>query len=125
MLEQKLEQLFRAMAGGPAQPPVPDRVIIAEVGPDDVDAQGRSVVLVVNLRSPQEYQSRFSELMAQGFSWLNMNYSGLLDGKALVIVEVPRHRSTGSGVETSVNLSGPPSYAAASGWDARSHVVVK
>ncbi len=124
MLKQKLAELLGAMTGGPTQPPVPVHIVIAELGPDQFDALGRAVVVVADLCTPEQYESRFDALMAKGYSWLNLTYGGLLDGKGLVLVEVPRGVPNRSGATTSVNVSGPPSHSMASGWDARSHVVV-
>ena len=72
---------------------------------------------------PEEYERRFAELMAKHFRWLNLSYYGVIDGKGLVIVELPNERFARHSSSTSVNFSGPTSVVAASGWDARCHVV--
>jgi hypothetical protein len=124
MLQQHLADLFRVTSGGHGQPPSPTGVVIAELA-DGLDEQGRPVIRKADLRTAKAYERRFEELLATGPAWINLNYCGLLDGMALVLVEFPERRSGSRSPSTSVNLSGPPATVAASGWDARSYVAVR
>lgn len=54
-----------------------------------------------------EYRARFTELCRRGWSWINLEAVGLLDGMLLLHVEVPPRDPEGS-AWTSVNMSGPP-----------------
>jgi hypothetical protein len=57
--------------------------------------------------SPLEYECRFDELLAKGYSWLNMSCYGVHDGSLIVAIEVPGPRTLYPGCPTSVNLSAP------------------
>lgn len=83
------------------------------------------MLVAADLRTPEEYEERFAELMAKRFRWLNLNYFGLIDGKGLVIVEFPDQRFAEHSPATSVNFSGPTHAVAGSGWDARAQVVFR
>jgi len=124
MLKDKLALLFQMVAGGPGQPPVPEGIAIAELSPHQFGAAGLPVIVAAALRSPDQYEPRFNELLAMGFPWLNLSYYGLLDGKGLVVVELPGHSASLS-PSTSVNFSGPMTSVAASGWDVRGHVLLQ
>jgi hypothetical protein len=125
VLKEKLHELFIAMAGGDHQPPLPDQVVIAELGQQQFDALGRPDIVSTDLRTPAEYEVRFSELLTSHLPWINLSYYGLLDGKGLVVVEIPNQRHATVQAATSINYSGPPSEVAAAGWDARAGVVVR
>ncbi len=125
MLQQRLDLLFRMMAGQPGQPPVQGHVVIAELTKDRFDHQGRPVIAIAELHTVEQYDDRFSALMAMGFAWINLSYYGLLDGKALVTVEFPNDEPTRRSPVTSVNLTGPPRAVSESAWDARPHLVLE
>ena len=57
------------------------------------------------LRKPVEYESRFDELLATGYSWLNMSPCGVHDGSLIVMIEVPGPRTLYPGCFTWVNKS--------------------
>jgi len=46
-----------------------------------------------SLLTPDEFSSRFDELVARGYGWINLVGNGLLDGKLLVSVEIPHESS--------------------------------
>lgn len=123
-LQQKLDLLFRMVAGRAGQPPAPEEVVIAELSQDGFDPLGRPVIAAAALRTVEEYDERFSALMVKGFAWINLNFYGLLDGRALVTVEFPEDEPVEPGA-TSVNFSGPPQAVSASSWDARPHLVLR
>jgi hypothetical protein len=50
----------------------------------------------------------FDELLAVGYTWLNMSCYGVHDGSLIVAIEVPSPRTLRPGYSTYVNLSGPP-----------------
>ncbi len=120
-----LDALFQKTAGREGQPPIPTDVVIAEVKPKAFDAKGRPRIALGDLRTPDEYEARFVALMSKGYPWLNLSFYGFIDGKGLVVVELPYPEHQTRSPSTSVNFSGPPAIAAASGWDARSHVVLR
>ncbi len=122
-LDENLRQLFRFMRGGPRQPPPPASVLIAELGPDDFEG-GPPRIREKSLRTPTEYEARFTALLGSGFAWLNMSYCGVLRGHALVLIECPRDVARGKGA-TSVNFSGPPKLVADAGWDALAYVILR
>jgi hypothetical protein len=121
-LADHLRQLLARMSGRPDQPPTPSSILIAELRPGDCDG-GRPRIRQANLRTPEEYEPRFRELLGMGFGWLNMNYSGTLRGQGLVLIEYPRSPAQRTGT-TWVAYSGPPKLVAAAGWDALAYVVV-
>lgn len=125
MFQQKLAALMKATAGGEGQPPLPREIVVAELDPNAFDREGRPSIELDALRSPDEYEARFVALMSRGYSWLNLSFYGFIDGKGLVVVELPKSETQTAGASTSVNLSGPPAVAAESGWDARSHVTLR
>jgi hypothetical protein len=59
------------------------------------------------LRSPAAFARRFEELLQCGYSWINLNAAGIVDGELIVIVEVPRTSSGVPADRVAVNLSGP------------------
>lgn len=123
-LQQKLDFLFRIMAGQPGQPPVPEEAVITELSHDRLDPLGRPVIDAADLQTVAQYEERFSALMSKGLAWINLNYYGLIDGRALVIVEFPQHEPAAPGA-TSVNFSGPSEAVSRTSWDARPHVVLR
>lgn len=125
MLQQQIDLLFRKMAGEAGQPPVADDVVIAELSKETFDVRGRPVIARDELRTIEQYEERFSELMAKGFAWINLSSFGLLDGTALVTVEFPNYERVGGRAITSVNFSGPLQAVARSTWDARPHIVLR
>ena len=122
MLIEKLDQLFERMSGGHGQPPSPTSILIAELKPE-VFVPGRPRLREDQLRSPEEYEIRFQQLMEAGLAWLNMNYCGLLRGHALVTIEYPRAVARAKG-PTSVNFSGPTRAVADAKWDALAYVIL-
>ena len=70
-----------------------------------VSADGTYHVRRDQLRKPVEYESRFDELLATGYSWLNMSPCGVHDGSLIVMIEVPGPRTLYPGCFTSVNTS--------------------
>lgn len=125
MLQQKLEELFRRLAEGGCGAPMPEQVVLGELGSPQAMEDDRPLVALSSLRTPEEYELRFAELLAQGYSWLNLSYYGLLDGRALVMVEIPGTPPRAPGGATSINFSGPTQRAAAAGWDARVELVIR
>jgi hypothetical protein len=70
-----------------------------------VSADGTYHVRRDQLRKPVEYESRFDELLATGYSWLNMSPCGVHDGSLIVMIEIPGPRALYPGCFTSVNTS--------------------
>jgi len=70
------------------------------------------------LQRPEHYETRFDELLKEGFSWINLSCYGVYDNCVVVAVEVP-YREDGAlhpGCVTSVNLSGPRADVVSEGW---------
>jgi hypothetical protein len=79
------------------------------------------------LRRPSDYDSRFDELLREGFSWLNMSCYGVYDGFVIVAIEVP-YRKEGTlrpGSVTSVNLSCRTESASSSNWSVENLLLVE
>ena len=115
-LSSYLDMLLQEIESLGLQPPSRDvRVIeisqIRRVSPD-----GTYHVQQNELRKPVDYESRFDELLATGYSWLNMSCCGFHDGSPIVMIEVPGPRTLYPGCFTSVNTSRrtPPDGAE---WD--------
>ena len=121
-LSQSLQALLDMMAGGVGQPPTPAEIVITELDVRAIDADGRPRIAVEDLRTPHEYEARFEALMSKGYPWVNLSFYGFLGERGLVVVELPSAELRSPTPSTSINFSGPPAIAAASGWDARSHV---
>ncbi|MFZ3339242.1 MAG: hypothetical protein WA609_12070 [Terriglobales bacterium] len=79
------------------------------------------------LRKPSDYDSRFDELLKEGFSWLNMSCYGVYDGFVIVAIEVPyRERGTlRPGIVTPVNFSGPSASVSSRGWNVEELLLVE
>lgn len=82
----------------------------------DYDGSGLPIVRRASLAEPAKYAVRFAELVARGYSWLNLSFYGFLDGRPLIAVELP---ISPSGTTTSVNYSGPSKVVTDAGGDAR------
>lgn len=98
-------------------------VRLVEVGADDYDGSGLPIVRRASLAKPAAYAVRFSQLVASGYSWLNLSFYGLLEGHPLIAVEVPR--SGGTAATTSVNYSGPSKAVTDAGGDARVGIALR
>lgn len=118
-LSEALSQLFEFTAGGVGEPPVPDRVLIAEITGTGADHRGRPFVHRDRLCDADTYSTRFANLVESPFPWINVSYCGILDGAAVVTVECPSAPSEKPGCRPSVNFSGPSRAVQAAGWDAR------
>jgi hypothetical protein len=59
------------------------------------------------LCSPEEYADRFEHYLRAGYSWVNLNAAGSVDGVLIVLVEVPENSSGAPADQVVVNLSGP------------------
>ena len=116
MLSDELEKLLHWACGRAGQPPKPASVRIAELTPEN-HGGGRPRISLAKLRTPEEYEARFAELMGLGFAWINVHYCGMLLGQGLVTVEYPRTHGDGPRA-TSVNFGGPPKMVADASWDA-------
>ena len=78
------------------------------------------------LHVPEQFSPKFDELVLRGYGWINLVGNGLIDGKLLVSLEVPRESSGIQSEQVHVNLSGP--YRDASGrkrWNLEGRVHVK
>jgi len=125
LLQDKLDLLFQMMAGGAEQSPRPGDALIVERSRRDVDDSGRLMIAAADLQTVEQYNPRFSALMAKGFAWINLSFFGVLDGRALVTVEFPNYEPIGTRGPTSVNFSGPMRAVSTTSWDARPRIVFK
>lgn len=105
-LKNAVEGLFGRF-GSAIERPSPNEIWFLEVGPDiAVDGDGRFRVRREELRSFEDYDGRFEELLRSGLPWLNVGFYGKLEGRTVVGVEVPRKGNAAS-PRTSINYSGP------------------
>ena len=76
--------------------------------------------------TPATYAPRFDELLRAGYSWINLSCYGILDGVAVIAVELPRSVAGVPNGKTSVNVSGPPIDATtgAARWNAAGYVLI-
>jgi len=126
-LESALSKVLGRVCGGPNQPPMPTRLLIAEAAKGTTSATGQIILPRSALQTPEQYSSRFEELMTSDFSWVHLSYCGIFEGGGLVLVDYPRQRSKRRGtdpVPTSLNFSGPQKRVADAGWDASVDVMV-
>jgi hypothetical protein len=114
-LTQALQELL-AFLGRAGCPPATQRIMIVEVGTSPCHADGRIKVQRSDLRSPDEYSSRFDELLSLGMPWINLSCYGI-DGDVLIVaVELPRPGYAHC-TRTSLNLSGPTNAVVERAWD--------
>lgn len=70
-----------------------------------LDSDKSDEISTQNMFSFENYEKRFSELLHQGHSWINMNFAGMVNNTLLVIIELPNYENN---IEyTAVNLSEP------------------
>jgi hypothetical protein len=82
---------------------------------EDVDLGADALpVRLGRLYSVDEYRARFTELATRGWSWMNLNAIGILEGKLILEVHVPRDPPRGA-KWTSINMSGPNNATQAKG----------
>lgn len=113
-LQHALDRLLQA------QGPAPGDIVIIE----RTAAEGEPwIVDRARLRSAAAYAPRFADLLNRGFDWLNVSYYGQLEGRPLVVVEVPPGDPTGA-PRTSINFSGPTRAVTDAGGDAAAVVTL-
>ena len=70
------------------------------------------------------YENRFSEILNQGHSWINLNFAGRLDDNLLLIVELPNYKNSVPFEWVSVNLSLPTKNVIENNWDVSSFIKI-
>ena len=75
-----------------------------------ISADGTYRVRRNQLRKPWDYERRFDELSAAGYTWLNRLCYGVHDGSLIIAIEVPSPTTLCPGYSMSGNLSGPPTH---------------
>ncbi len=112
-LASHLDRLFQQFDSY-GLPPLSREVRIVEISQiTRVSPDGTYHVRRNQLLKPLEYESRFDELLAAGYTWLNMSPCGIHDGSLIVMIEVPGPRTLYPGCFTSVNMSWRPPPAGA------------
>jgi hypothetical protein len=106
-LTNDLDRLLSWLESIGLQPPSREARIVEISQISRVSTDGTYHVRRNQLRKPLDYESRFDELLATGYTWLNMSCYGAHDGSLIVVIEVPGPRTLYPGCSTSVNLSGP------------------
>ncbi len=101
-LSSHLDRLLDRLESFGLQPSSRD-VCIVEVS--QISPDGTYHVRRDQLHKPLDFESRFDELLATGYTWLNMSCYGVHDGSWIVAIEVPGPRALYPGCTTSVNLS--------------------
>jgi hypothetical protein len=61
-----------------------------------------------SLQTPNNFASRFDELVARGYGWINLVGNGVVEGKLIVSLETPRQSSDLPASQVPVIVSGPP-----------------
>lgn len=75
-----------------------------------------------NIFTFEDYENRFNEILNQGYSWINLNFAGMLDDNLLVMAEFP---SSKNNVEfTAVNLSLPEKRVIENHWNVSSFIKI-
>ncbi|XCN71635.1 MAG: hypothetical protein Q3M24_15140 [Candidatus Electrothrix aestuarii] len=73
-----------------------------------------------SLMSIEQYEERFSELLAKGYHWLNLNFAGVYQDSAILFIECPANSANIPKEKVSVNLSGP----AGNEWDLSKRLII-
>jgi len=128
-LSYHLDRLVKWLASIGLQPPSQD-VRIVEVGLNNYNlGDGTYHLQKGDLRKQVDYEVRFNELLAAGYSWINLSCYGVHHGVMIVAVELPafddrdQHPLT-PGCNTSVNLSGPQRDVLDRGWSVDSVLTI-
>lgn len=95
-------------------------VVVVELHSRSFDEAGIALVSSRDLVSAADYERRFEQLLSTGYGWINLSYYGLLDGRPLVMIELPW--SASGATETFVNYSGPSKRVRDAGGDARAGI---
>jgi hypothetical protein len=103
-------------------PPNADVLVVEVRAGVPVDARGRLCLVRDDFFEPDDYESRFGELLGSGVAWINLSCLGLLNGRLVVSVEYQRSPSGPVVRAPSINYSGPPKLVLQHGWDA-AHVL--
>jgi hypothetical protein len=116
-----LDRLLDWLTTVECQPPAQD-VRIVEVGLNNYNhADGTYHIREGDLRTPADYEVRFNELLAAGYSWINLSCYGIHRSFLIVAIELPAvddgdENALVPGCNTSVNLSGPRQDVRDRGW---------
>ena len=117
-LEAHLSALHRVLAArGLAVPALP--IAILELTPENGVQTGKVRVTEAQLQAPVAFAERFDVLLGSGPPWINLSCMGVLRGRLVVGVELPRRWETPA-QHPSVNFSGPQASVLADKWDAGS-----
>ncbi|MCI5207403.1 MAG: hypothetical protein D3910_01090 [Candidatus Electrothrix sp. ATG2] len=73
-----------------------------------------------SLQSIKQYEERFNELLMKGYHWVNINFGGIYQKRAILFIEYPRNSFDAPKDKVSVNLSGP----AGCEWDLSKKICV-
>ena len=121
VLSNHLDRLVHWLASIGLQPPSQD-VRIVEVSVNNYNlGDGTYHIQKDDLRKPVDYEVRFNELLASGYSWINLSCYGVHHGFLIVAVELPGFddgdaNALTPGRNPSVNLSGPRRDVLDRGW---------
>ncbi|MBL8207186.1 MAG: hypothetical protein JNM09_23335 [Blastocatellia bacterium] len=72
--------------------------------------------------TPSQYSARFAWLLAQGYSWINLQAAGVFVDTLLVVVELPKDKSNMP--TTAVNFSGPYLIKGKESWNISDMVTI-
>lgn len=96
-----------------------DKVVLVEES--DISYGPKGEASTTTFRSSEVYAARFSEHLEQGFGWINLNASCILDGVLFVIVELPEYLEDTPIGKVPVNFSGPPLIDGKPQWSSELH----
>jgi hypothetical protein len=63
------------------------------------------------------FEDRFNEILAQGHSWVNLSFAGMLADSLLIIIETPNYENSVPFGSVSVNLSLPAKSIVENDWN--------
>ncbi len=115
-LQTYLDQLCSLAQNWAKQPLSWSSILIVE---DSTITHGEiSLIRRSVLATPEEYAARFEMHLNKGYSWINMNAAGIVDGIFLVVIELPKDSNPHWKNKTSINFSGPNRGQ----WDANNRI---
>ena len=82
----------------------------------EIHPNGLNKIPEPEIFSFERYEIRFEEIVNQGYSWININFAGVLNDFLLVVIEIPNYKNTIGFTE--VNLSLPNMKVIENDWNA-------
>lgn len=116
-LQDSLTALVAFLTRQVPELPILDVWFVEVLADAKVDERGRPRVRRTEFRAFEAFDARFDELLAAGYSWINLSCYGLHEGRLVVAVETPLDSGRVPS-RPSVNYSGPTNAVRDHGWNA-------